>query len=270
MQWISSLNCPEYLDTVDKQLTKEEERADYFLQPETKLRLLKECELELIASRAEVLVNMDSGCDTMFNNKKLIELALMYRVFRRDETTLKYILSKMGPYIIKRGDKIVKDEQLLKDPIAFTTKLLELKAEMDELVEHSFQNDPKFQKQRNLSFQEFMNNCSSTPSFIASYCDNEFKKGLKGIAADETERRLNAIIRLFCCLNSRDIFIKQYTKHLSGRLLNKSSISQEAEETMLQKLKVECGHNTVNKMSKMFTDMSLTSDLMKEFRIKQN
>ena len=39
---------------------------------------------------------------------------------------------------------------------------------------------------------------------------------------------------------------------------------------MLQKLKVECGHNTVNKMSKMFTDMTLTSDLMKEFRQKQN
>lgn len=109
-QWMSSLNCPEYLDTIDKQLTKEEERADYFLQPETKSRLLRECEDKLITMRAEVLVNMDSGCDTMFANKKLDELALMYKVFRRDETTLKFILAKMGPYIIKRGDKIVKDE----------------------------------------------------------------------------------------------------------------------------------------------------------------
>lgn len=38
---------------------------------------------------------------------------------------------------------------------------------------------------------------------------------------------------------------------------------------MLQKLKVECGHNTVNKMSKMFVDMTLSSDLMKEFKNKQ-
>jgi hypothetical protein len=31
---------------------------------------------------------------------------------------------------------------------------------------------------------------------------------------------------------------------------------------MLQKLKVECGHNTVNKLSQMFTDMTLSKDLM--------
>jgi len=53
-----------------------------------------------------------------------------------------------------------------------------------------------------------MNNCSYTPSFIASYCNNEFKKGLKGISQEQTEQRLDAIIRLFCCLHSRDIFIK--------------------------------------------------------------
>lgn len=58
----------------------------------------------------------------------------MYRVFKRDESTLKYILAKMGPYIIARGKKIVEDEALLKDAIEFTKKLLELKAEMDEMV----------------------------------------------------------------------------------------------------------------------------------------
>jgi cullin 3 len=194
----------------------------------------------------------------------------MYRVFKRDESTLKYIIAKMGPYITQRGDKIVKDEQVLKDAIDFTQKLLDLKAEMDEMVKKSFQNDQKFQKQRNLSFQEFMNNCNLTPSFIASYCDNEFKKGLKGNSQAEIEAKLDAIIRLFCCLHSRDVFIKCYTKNLSSRLLNKSSISSEAEESMLQKLKVECGHNTVNKMTKMFTDMTLSQDLMKEFRTKSN
>lgn len=35
---------------------------------------------------------------------------------------------------------------------------------------------------------------------------------------------------------------------------------------MLQKLKVECGHNTVNKLSQMFTDMNLSKNLMEEFR----
>jgi hypothetical protein len=37
---------------------------------------------------------------------------------------------------------------LLKDPIEFSKKLLELKSEMDEMVEKSFLNDMKFQKCR--------------------------------------------------------------------------------------------------------------------------
>lgn len=94
-----------------------------------------------------------------------------------------------------------------------------------------------------------MNQQSQTPIFIARYADKELTTGLKGVSNEETEARLDAIVRLFCCLHGRDIFIKQYTKFLSIRLLNKTSISREAEESMLNKLKVECGLNTVNKMS---------------------
>jgi len=43
--------------------------------------------------------------------------------------------------------------------------------------------------------------------------------------------------------------MKAYVKHLSARLLNKTLLSMEAEEVMLQKLKVECGLNQVNKMT---------------------
>ena len=113
-----------------------------------------------------------------------------------------------------------------------------------------------------------MNKCTVTPHFIASYCDNELRKGIKGVSDAEIEQRLDAIIRLFCCLHGRDIFIKQYTKFLASRLLNKTFISKESEELMLQKLKVECGHNTVNKISQMFTDINLSKDLMAEFKAK--
>jgi hypothetical protein len=44
----------------------------------------------------------------------------MFRIFRRVEGTLKFIIQKMNPYIESRGQKIVEDEALLKDPISFT------------------------------------------------------------------------------------------------------------------------------------------------------
>jgi cullin 3 len=172
----------------------------------------------------------------------------------------------MAPYIEERGEKIVKDETIQKDPIKFTSELLNLKKEMDELVEKSFLNDIRFQKNRDVAFQNFMNKCNLTANYIAAYCDNEFRRGLKGVSEAETHERLDAIIRLFCCLFNRDVFIKSYTKYLSARLLNKQFLSKDAEEQMLQKLKVECGHNTVNKISQMFTDMTLSKDLMDNFK----
>lgn len=84
----------------------------------------------------------------------------MYKIFKRDPETLTRIIHKMIPYIEGRGEKIVKDENYLREPIEFTSKLLDLKREMDRLVEESFLNDMKFQKGRDTSFQNFMNSCS--------------------------------------------------------------------------------------------------------------
>ena len=47
----------------------------------------------------------------------------------------------MIPYIEKRGKMAIMDNQAwLKDPIEFTKKLLELKKEMDDLLNYSFKN----------------------------------------------------------------------------------------------------------------------------------
>lgn len=96
-------------------------------------------QIEIIEKQADNIVNKEgTGCDSMFQHTKLDELALMYRIFRRIESTLKYIIQKMQPYIESRGEKIVQDENLQKDPVLFTKKLLDFKAEIDVMVEKSF------------------------------------------------------------------------------------------------------------------------------------
>lgn len=223
--WMMQLNCPEYLEQAERHMLKEEERAAFYLQAETKTPLMAAIQQEIVEKQAQNLTEKEgTGCDSMFAHGKLDELALMYRVFRRVEATLKYVIQKMQPYIEQRGEKIVIDEANVKDPVEFTAKLLGFKAEMDLMVEKSFQNDIKFQKNRDVSFQNFMNKQQLSPHFIASYCNNEFVKGLKGVNDRATiNGRLDAIIRLFCCLHSRDVFIKAYTKYLATRLLNKTS-----------------------------------------------
>lgn len=142
--WIADLNCPEYIDRVAQMIALEESNADYWLEPASKPKVMRIVEKQLITIQAEAAVAKQTGCKFMFTHSRLEELAIMYKVFKRDEDSLKHIINLMNPYIVERGEKIVQDDGLLKEPVEFTKKLLELKAEMDFMVEKAFNNDMKF------------------------------------------------------------------------------------------------------------------------------
>jgi hypothetical protein len=52
----------------------------------------------------------------------------------------------------------------------------------------------------------------------------------------DIEKKIDKIIKIFCCLNGRDEFITAYSKLLASRLLDKTSVSSEAELKMIEKL----------------------------------
>ena len=268
-EWLQSLNCPEFINIALEKLEMEERISEQHMDPKTKGKLNATLNEVIIENHAQTVINKEgTGCKEMLKNKKLEELTKMYTLYSRVDTTLKYILLEMGPYIESRGMVIIEDEELLKDPVKFTEKLLELKKEMDEIVYDCFNNDPKFNQTRDRAFLNFMNRFVETPQYMAEYCDHLFKAGIKGMSESEIEENLDAVIRLFRCLHNRDIFIKAYTKHQAGRLLNKTSLNTDAEQSMISKLKIESGFNTIQKLSRMFTDMELSKSTMEDFRKK--
>lgn len=267
-QWFVQMNSPEYIRKALSRFEEEERKAVQHMQQKTKGQLIQTMCNVLIDDQAEAVIAKETGCKAMLKNKKLDELTDMFSLFSKVETTLKYILAEMAPYIEERGKAIIDDDELKKDPIKFTKQLLALKHEMDEMVKQCFKDDPKFNQTRDKSFQNFMNTWSETPYSIASYCDQMFKTGIRGMSEEQIEEELNAIIRLFCCLHNRDVFIRAYTKFQASRLLEKTSLNTEQEQNMISKLKVECGFNTVSKLSRMFTDMELSKSVMKEFKEK--
>ena len=60
--------------------------------------------------------------------------------------------------------------------------------------------------------------------------------------------------------------MKSYEKELANRLLNKTNLSKEYEELMIQKLKVECGATTVGKISQMMKDIQLSEGIQDDFQ----
>ena len=215
---------------------------------------------------AQAASEKDTGCVHMFQQSQNDQLKLLFEVFKRDPSTFNHIINAMQPYIKSCGEAIVNDNEALKDPNDFTQKLLKLKADVDYMIAYAFENNMQFQKARDQTFTLFMNEQDMTPGYIAKHTHENLTKNFKGKDEGAVTAALEAIIGLFRLLHGRDAFIKQAEKLLADRLLNKLSISQEHEEMLLQKLKVECGSQQLNKMSQMITDMTLSQEINQEYR----
>jgi cullin 1 len=71
---------------------------------------------------------------------------------------------------------------------------------------------------------------------------------------------------VFKYVEDKDVFQKFYSKMLAKRLVNGSSASDDAEASMISKLKEACGYEYTSKLQRMFTDMSLSKELNDNFK----
>jgi len=263
--WMAECSCPQFLEEVARRLESEEKRLNQYLDRSSEQELRVVVQRELILNTAKRLVEMDSGCQAMFQNRKYDELSLMYRLFRREPSMLPHMTNLMEPYIEERCSKIVEDQQMIDNPQNYVEQVLELKTEIDEMVATCFDNDSGFQKARNRGLETVLNKDTRCAKYLALFCDGQLKKGLKGRNEEEMMQLVNQVVSLFAHLKDKDIFLDFYKRALSRRLLNKLSVSIDAEDAFITKLKVECGQQAIQKLASMFTDMALSDQLQEEY-----
>merc|ERR1719424_1869141 len=210
---------------------------------------------------------MESGCQAMFKNSKYDELTLMFKLFRREPTMLPFMTAVMEPYIEERCTKIIDDQAMIDNPPTYVEKVLELKAELDDMVIKCFDSDSGFQKARNKGLENVLNKDTRCAKYLAVFCDLQLKRILKGRNEDEVTQIVTQVVGLFAHLKDKDIFLDFYKRALSRRLLNKLSVSNDAEELFISKLKVEVGQQAIQKLVSMFTDMSLSDQLQEAYNL---
>ena len=71
---------------------------------------------------------------------------------------------------------------------------------------------------------------------------------------------------IFKYISEKDVFARQFSRHLANRLVSGSSVSDDAEQSMIEKLKSNCGFEYTSKFQKMFTDVNLSKKLSDEFK----
>ena len=73
---------------------------------------------------------------------------------------------------------------------------------------------------------------------LAKYCDSLLKKSSKGISESEIDEKLAQSITIFKYIDDKDVFQKFYSRMLAKRLIHQQSQSMDAEESMINRLKV--------------------------------
>ncbi|XP_037450943.1 cullin-3A-like, partial [Triticum dicoccoides] len=270
-EFIECCDCGNYLKKAERRLNEEMERVSHYLDAGSEAKITSVVEKEMIANHMHRLVHMEnSGLVNMLIDDKYEDLGRMYTLFRRVPDGLSTIRDMMTSYLRETGKHLVTDPERLKDPVEFVQCLLNEKDKHDKIINVAFGNDKTFQNALNSSFEFFINLNNRSPEFISLYVDDKLRKGLKGATEEDVEGILDKVMMLFRYLQEKDVFEKYYKQHLAKRLLSGKTVSDDAERSMIVKLKTECGYQFTSKLEGMFTDMKTSQDTMQDFYAKKS
>lgn len=136
-----------------------------------------------------------------------------------------------------------------------------------------FRGEAGFLASLDKACRDFMNrnkatgtSTSKSPELLAKHADGMLRKSNKNSEETSLENDLNLIMIIFKYIEDKDVFQKFYSKMLAKRLVNFSSASDDAEASMISKLKDACGFEYTNKLQRMFTDMGLSKELNDAFK----
>ncbi|XP_059640189.1 cullin-3A-like [Cornus florida] len=264
--FIECCDCGDYLKKTERRLNEEIERVSQYLDAKSEAKITSVVEKEMIKSHMHQLVHMEnSGLVNMLVDDKYEDLGRMYNLFRRVSNGLSIIRDVMTSHTRDTGKQLVTDPERLKDPVDFVQRLLDEKDKYDKIISLAFNYDKTFQNALNSSFVYFINLNPRSPEYISLFVDDKLRKGLKGVSEEDVETVLDKVMILFRYLQEKDVFEKYYKQHLAKRLLSGKSVSEDAERSLIVKLKTECGYQFTSKLEGMFTDMKTSQDTMQGF-----
>jgi len=282
--WVAADTCPEYMAKAEECLRSEKERVDAYMHPSSESKLLREAERELLSvHEAQLLEKEHSGCAALLRDNKLEDLSRMFRLFSRVKDGLPPVAAIFKRHVEKEGTdraKVAEEALAAKKggprgdegggaEQAFMKSIIELHDKYLSLVADCFGNNLMFHNALKEAFEVFCNKSVGNSTFaelLSTFCDNLLKKGSSEKLSDESvEECLEKVVKLLAYISDKDLFAEFYRKKLSKRLLFERSASDDAERSLLAKLKQQCGAQFTSKMEGMVVDLALAKDMNATF-----
>ncbi|TQB75333.1 hypothetical protein MPDQ_003310 [Monascus purpureus] len=269
-------------------IQREVDRCEFYsLNRSTKQQLSELLDRTLVVEQENALLNQSDVVGLMrAGNRTALER--LYSLLERKDMGAR-LKTAFGNYIIGEGSSIVFDEEKESEMI---TRLLDFKQQLDNTWAESFHRNEELGHTLRESFETFMNKGKKSQSswgtdnpktgeMIAKYVDMLLKGGwrvlpgrkLEDVAlADEDaeiNRQLDRVLDLFRFVHGKAVFEAFYKNDLARRLLMGRSASDDAEKSMLSRLKTECGSGFTHNLEAMFRDMDVARDEMAAYNSLQ-
>ena len=267
-RFVAENSIVEYMKKAESRLDEEKERVGLYLHPDIMKRLMDTCNEALITAHSILLRD---EFQVLLDNERTEDLARMYRLLSRIKDGLDPLRNRFEAHVRKAGlaavDKVAADGDNF-EPKVYVDALLEIHTKYSELVKVAFAGESEFVRSLDNACKEFVNRnsickASSTrsPELLAKYADQLLKKGAKTADEAELEAMLAQIMVVFKYIEDKDVFQKFYSRMLAKRLVHTNSVSDDAETSMISKLKEACGYEYTNKLQRMFQDIQISKDL---------
>ena len=272
-QFVAENSVVEYMKKAETRLDEEKARVGLYLHQDIMQGLMKTCLLVLVTDHTAL---MRDEFQALLDNDRQDDLARMYRLLSRIVDGLEPLRTKFEAHVRKSGlaavEKVAVEGDSM-EPKTYVDALLEVHTRYSKLVENAFAGESEFVRSLDNACKEFVNRnkvCKTgstrSPELLAKYTDFLLKKGAKSAEEADLEASLIDVMTVFKYIEDKDVFQKFYSRMLAKRLVHSSSASEDAETSMIGKLKEACGFEYTNKLQRMFQDIQISTDLNGQYK----
>ncbi|XP_077548310.1 cullin-1-like [Haemaphysalis longicornis] len=263
----------EYTKRVEQRLKEEKRRVGMYLHESTLAPLVDTFQKVLIEQHLE---HFYDEFKLLLRADRYDDIARMYQLVSLTASGLSKLRALFEDHVWAQGlsavDRI--GEAGAQDPRLYVGAILRVYRKYNTVVLAAFAKDKGFVEVFDRACTRFINKNAATllakssrksPELLARYSDMMLRKSSTTRQWKQLEDTLDELVKLFGYIEDKDVFQKFYAKLLAKRLVQHLSASDDAEASMISRLKFACGFDYVWALQRMFQDVTVSKDVTVNF-----